>query len=116
MRMRCLTPFNSFRGIVMWNFVAFIVELGAEMPFIVAEMPFIVATIIMVGHGLWGSLHNNTGTCLHASGEEYMQYCRPMQNNVLWSLYKISPSPDLCNQKDDHQFYFLCGLMLLFSE
>ena len=22
----------------------------------------------------WCSLHNNTGTCLHASGEEYMQY------------------------------------------
>ena len=35
-------------------------------------MPFIVVTIIMEGHG--GSLHNNTGTCLHASGEEYMQY------------------------------------------
>ena len=35
-------------------------------------MPFIVATVIMEGYG--GNLHNKTGTYLHASGEEYMQY------------------------------------------
>ena len=64
-------------------------------------MPFIVATIIMEGR-----LHNNTGTCLHVSGEEYMQY---MRHNVLSSYKTIlkkerPPFPDLCNQKDDHQF------------
>ena len=38
-------PSDSFRGIVVWNSVVFIVKLGAEMS-------FIVATIIMEGHGV----------------------------------------------------------------
>ena len=37
-----LQPYDSFRGIVMWNFVAFIVKLGAEKN--------AIATIVMAFH------------------------------------------------------------------
>ena len=68
-------------------------------------MPFIVATIIMEGHGR--SLHNNTETCLHASGEEYMQYAACFM--VIKKIkIKRPPSPDLCNQ--NYEFYFYVSL------